>query len=343
MNGLPPEPRANPELVGHDHAARALAEAARSGRLHHAWLLAGPPGIGKATLAYRFARWLLAGQPPAPGDAPLALDPAHPVFRRVAAGAHADLLTIEPGTLQGSRKRADVINVDAARLIPAFMALTAAEGGWRVVVIDGAETMAAPAANALLKILEEPPPRAVLLVVTAAPGRLLPTIRSRCRRLDLFPLEDAALLPLLARWLPEMPAGERQALARLAGGAPGRALALAEEGGLELQALVEEVLGGLARPDPRQAHALADRLAGGSDATAFLAFFALLRRAIAAAVRQAARDPAAAPAWLAGRPLAEWSALWDRLGRLAAETDALNLDRRQAVLTGLGWLSAPGR
>ncbi|GGG21931.1 DNA polymerase III subunit delta' [Caldovatus sediminis] len=344
MSDLPPEPRANPDLAGHDHAARALEQAARSGRLHHAWLLAGPPGVGKATLAYRFARWLLAGPPPGEGAAPLALDPRHPVFRRVAAGAHADLLAIEPGTLQGSRKRADVINVDAARLIPAFMALTAAEGGWRVVVIDGAETMAAPAANALLKILEEPPPRAVLLVLTAAPGRLLPTIRSRCRRLDLFPLADAELLPLLARWLPDMAPGERQALACLAGGSPGRALALAEEGGLALQALVEEVLAGLARrPDPRQAHAVADRLAAGGDAAAFLTFFALLRQAIAAAIRLAARDAAAAPAWVARRPLAEWSALWDRLGRLAAETDALNLDRRQAVLTGLGWLSAPGR
>ncbi|MBX6375728.1 MAG: DNA polymerase III subunit delta' [Acetobacteraceae bacterium] len=346
MSDLPPlEPRANPDLVGHDHAARALEEAARSGRLHHAWLLAGPPGVGKATLAYRFARWLLAGAPPSPGGgaAPLALDPRHPVFRRVAAGAHADLLAIEPGTLQGSRKRADVINVDAARLIPSFMALTAAEGGWRVVIIDGAETMAAPAANALLKILEEPPPRAVLLVVTAAPGRLLPTIRSRCRRLDLFPLEDAALLPLLGRWLPDMPEAERRDLARLAGGSPGRALALAEEGGLALQALVEEVLAGLLRPDPRQAHAVADRLAAGNDTTAFLTFFSLLRQAIAAATRLAARDAAAAPAWVARRPLAEWSALWDRLGRLAAETDALNLDRRQAVLTGLGWLAAPGR
>ncbi len=167
---LPPEPRANPDLFGHADAARTLEEAARSGRLHHAWLIAGPPGLGKATLAYRFARWLLAGQPSAgqPSAArppagqpaapepppPLALDPRHPVFRRVAAGAHADLLTIEPGTLQGDRKRTDVINVDAARLIPGFMALTAAEGGWRVVVLDGAELMNPAAANALLKALD---------------------------------------------------------------------------------------------------------------------------------------------------------------------------------------------
>jgi DNA polymerase III subunit delta' len=333
---LPPEPRANPELHGHADAARTLEEAARSGRLHHAWLIAGPPGLGKATLAYHFARWLLAGRPP--GKEPLAVDPKDAVFRRVAASAHADLLTIEAGTLQGERKRSDVINVDAARLIPGFMALTAAEGGWRVVVLDGAELMNPAAANSVLKVLEEPPPRALLLLLSGAPGRLLPTIRSRCRRLDLSPLPDPVMLPLLARWLPEMPTGERQALARLAGGSPGRALALADGGGLEIQGLVDQVLASLTRPDPKLAHGVADRLGAQRDSAGFLTFMGLLRRAIATAARDAAREPAGAPAWLGLRPLAEWSALWDRLGHLAAETDALNLDRKQAVLTGLGWL-----
>lgn len=172
-----PEPRANPELFGHEAAADALVESALSGRLHHAWLMAGPAGIGKETLAWRFARWLLAGMPEAPkGKPPLYLEPSHPVFRRVAAESHADLLTIDADTLRGDRKRND-INVDAARLIPGFMNKTAAEGGWRVVVVDGVETMNLQAQNAILKVLEEPPARAILLLVSSAPARLLPTIR----------------------------------------------------------------------------------------------------------------------------------------------------------------------
>ena len=162
-----PEPRANPELFGHEAAADALVESALSGRLHHAWLMAGPAGIGKETLAWRFARWLLAGMPEAPKDKPpLYLEPSHPVFRRVAAESHADLLTIDADTLRGDRKRND-INVDAARLIPGFMNKTAAEGGWRVVVVDGVETMNLQAQNAILKVLEEPPARAILLLVSS--------------------------------------------------------------------------------------------------------------------------------------------------------------------------------
>ena len=325
------EPRANPDLIGHAEAAAALEAASRADRLHHAWLITGPEGVGKATLAYRFARFLLAGRPE--GAAPLHVPPESSVFRRIAAGAHADLLTIEAGTLQGDRKRNDVINVDAARLIPGFFALTAAEGGWRVVVVDGAELMMPPAANAILKVLEEPPPRAILLLVSSTPGRLLPTIRSRCRRLDLHPLGEEAMLPLLAQWLPAMGDAERRALVALAGGAPGRALQLAE-GGAAVQAMVADTL---AAPTPARAMQVADRLAADRGGAAFGLFFTLRRRALAEATAQAARG-GSAPGWMAGRPLADWAGLWDRLGRLAEETERLNLDRKQAVLTGLSWL-----
>jgi DNA polymerase-3 subunit delta' len=333
----PPEPRANPALVGQDEAALALDAAARADRLHHAWLIAGPEGVGKATLAYRFARFLLAGRPRAPaGEAPLFVPAESPVFRRIAAGAHADLLTIEPGTLQGDRKRSDVINVEAARLIPGFMALTAAEGGWRVVVLDGAELMNPAAANAILKALEEPPPRAVLLLVSSAPGRLLPTIRSRCRRLDLPPLPAPALLPLLGAWLPEVATEGRAALAQLAGLSPGRALRLHEAGGLAVQAMVDDIL---AEPDARRAMAAADKLAADREGRAFALFFTLLRRRVAEATAAAGRG-SPAPGWVAARPLADWAGLWDRLGRLADETERLNLDRKQAALTALSWLAA---
>lgn len=334
---LPPEPRANPELVGHDDPARTLEEAARSGRMHHAWLIAGPAGVGKATLAYRFARWLLAGLPPEmPGQAPLFLAPDHPVFRRVAAGAHADLFTLAPST--GASGKKEVLRAEDARAAVRFLAHTAAEGGWRVVVMEDAEradNLAVP--NILLKTLEEPPPRTVLLILSSQPDRLLPTIRSRCRRLDLFPLPEPAMAGLLTGWLPERPEAERKDLARIADGCPGRALTLAEGEGLALQAMVEEVLSQLPRLDPRKAHEIADRVAGRRDAAALSVFMGLLRRELATALRQAGRGAAAAP-WIAGRSLAEWSTLWDKLGRLADETERLNLDRKQAVLTGLSWL-----
>ncbi len=189
---IPPEPRANPELIGHDDAARTLEEAACSGRLHHAWLIAGPPGVGKATLAYRFARWLLAGMPASPpGRVPLFLPEGDPVFRRVSAGAHADLFTMAPNT--GEKGKKEVLRAEDARAAVRFLAMTAAEGGWRAVVVeelDRAEREVVP--NILLKTLEEPPPRTVQLLVTSAPDRLLPTIRSRCRRLDLLPLPESA-------------------------------------------------------------------------------------------------------------------------------------------------------
>lgn len=331
------DPRANPDLVGHEAAARVLEAAARSGRLHHAWLLAGPPGIGKATLAWRFARWLLAGMPE--GGAPLHVDPASAVFRRVAADTHADCFTLEPNTGERGTKR--VLRVEDARAAVRFLTQTAAEGGWRVVVLDEAERAdQAAVQNTLLKTLEEPPPRTVLLVACSAPQRLLPTIRSRCRRLDLNPLPGPEMEVVLARLLPGMAAAERDRLAALAAGSPGRALALAEAGGLELQGMVEQVLAALAKGGAPRDHALADRLAMDRSGGAFGIFMGLLRGAIAAGLRDAARS-GAGPAWVGRHPLAVWASLWDRLGTLADDTERLNLDRKQAVLTGLSWLARP--
>ena len=321
---MPPEPRANPHLFGHEGAEAALAGAARAGRLAHAWLVTGPPGIGKATLCWRFARWLLAGMPPGAG---LAVEPDHPAFRRVAAGAHPDALLLAPTEEAGKRR---IIKVEEAREARRFLTLTAAEGGWRAVIVDHADTLATEGANAILKTLEEPPPRTVLLLATAAPGRLLPTIRSRCRRLDLAPLDAAAMRAALAALAPE---ADAQRLIPLADGAPGQALALAQGEGVELAALAQATLDGLARSGGKEAHALADRVAG-RDAMAFAPFFAALDRAAAASLRQAARG-GTPPAWLAGRPLAAGVEALGELRRLAEEAERLALDRRQAVLVAL--------
>jgi DNA polymerase-3 subunit delta' len=335
-----PEPRENPRLFGHAAAERMLAGALAAGRMHHAWLIAGPSGVGKATLAYRFARRLLAGIPP--GGAPdLALDQADPVFRRVAAASHADLRTIARGIDPRTKRLRGEISVDDVRAAGGFLRLTPAEGGWRVVVIDRADELNRNAANALLKMLEEPPPRAVLLLVCDAPGRMLPTIRSRCRRLTLRPLDEAAMEAALAFLLPDQDEPARARLAALADGSPGRALTLAEAEGLRIGTLVDEVLAALAEGGtlgPARAYAVADALGRTDDA--FATFMELLRAGIAGAVRDALRGVAEAPqSRLAARlPPAAWSAAWSRLGEIQADTARLNLDKRQAVVTGLGLL-----
>jgi len=334
-----PEPRANPLLVGHAVAEAVLLDALRSGRMHHAWLIAGPSGIGKATLAFRFARRLLAGMP-GPGET-LTLDPAHPVFRRVAAGSHADLLTVERAYDEKRKRTRTQIAVDDIRKINGFMGLTPAEGGWRVVVVDGAEDMNQNAANALLKVLEEPPPRAVLLLACDAPGRLLPTVRSRCRRLRLSPLETSDMDRLLASYLPQMAAEERGRLAALGEGSPGRALALAEEEGLRLAGLVDEIMGELPALRPARGYEVADAL--GRSETAFSTFMDLLRSSLSTAVRQAVRGHAAPEQarLVAARPLDAWGDVWHALTRLQDETERFNLDKRQAILSSLSLLRGP--
>ncbi len=336
-----PEPRANPILLGHSQAEATILDAIHAERMHHAWLITGSEGVGKATLAFRFARRLLAGSLLAGHDADdtLHLDPAHPVFRRVAASAHADLLTIERVFNEKTRRMKTQIAVDDVRRINGFMSLTPAEGGWRVVVLDGAEELNAASANALLKILEEPPPRAILLLVCAAPGRLLPTIRSRCRRLRLTSLADEPMHRLLSQYLPELGDHERGRLVALAEGAPGRALMLAEDEGLKLALLVDQLLADLPAVPASRGYEVADAIGRGE--TGFSTFMDLLRANVAAAVRDSVRgraDPAQARL-VALRPLDAWGELWQGLTRLQDETERFALDKRQAITAGIGMLA----
>ena len=335
-----PHPRANPLLLGHEAAEHTMLDALRSGRMHHAWLLTGAEGIGKATLAYRFARCLLAGRLPESmeGDS-LALDPAHPVFRRIVAGGHADLLTVERMADPKTKRLKRDIAIDDVRAINGFMALTAAEGGWRVAIVDGAENLNATSAHALLKVLEEPPSRAVLLLVCAAPGRLPPTIRSRCRHLRLSPLNDTVMRTLLACYLPEQDQESRDRLVSLAEGSAGRALAMADEGGIAVAALVDGLLSALPDLPPSRGYEVADAL-GRNDA-GFGLFMDQLCGGIAALVRDTVRGRADPEQQRLAtlRPLEAWEELWQGLMRLREETERFALDKRQALVACVGMLT----
>ncbi len=321
------EPRANPHFRGHEAAVASLYHAAMSGRLHHGWLISGAPGIGKATLAFRFARWLLAGGT----TADLSLPPSAPAFRRVAAATHPDLFTVERRVKDKTDKLQSVIVIETVREAIQFMHHTPSEGGWRVVIVDGAEDMNPQTANALLKILEEPPARAILLLVTAAPGRLLPTIRSRCRALALSPLPDADVAALLEDYAPELGPEECRRLVGLAEGSIGTALTFAAEGGVALAGLVDEVLA--APVSPARAQSIADTVARATEGTDhFETFFTLLRAGIAGNTRAAARA-GQPPARLAGDV-----ALWQEFGKLEREVVGLNLDKRAAVIVALSQL-----
>jgi len=322
--------------LGHAAAEATLAEAMRSGRMHHAWLLTGPEGVGKATLAFRFARRLLAGMP---AGASLALDEKDKVFRRVAAGSHADLLTVERKWDPKLKRVRGEIVIDDVRKVTEFLHLTPAEGGWRVVVVDGAEDLNRNAANGLLKILEEPPPRAVVLLVCSAAGRLLPTMRSRCRRLRMDALDDGVMTDLLARYLPDTAEEERGRLVTLGERSVGRALALADGGGVAVADLVGKVLDSLPNVTAKRAHEVADAL--GRDEDAFSTFMDLTRAGVAAAVRAVARgwaDPDQARL-VGARPLAAWVDVWHGLSHLQTETEAFHLDKRQAILAGCALLA----
>ncbi len=300
----------------------ALYGAAASGRLHHAWLIGGQEGIGKATLAYRFARWLLAGAK----TPDLYVDPSTPAFKRVAANTHADLLTIDRRFDEKRKKMQGEIVIDTVHEVGKFLRLTAGEGGWRVVVVDGAEDMNRNAANALLKLLEEPPKQAILLLVSHAPGRLLPTIRSRCRSINLSPLAEADVASLLAAQAPELPPEDRRRIAGLAEGSIGRALTLAAEDGVAMAALVDEAL--TAPVKPARAQAMADAAARSEDG--FDVFMSLLRTGIAATARRRAKGGAGA---LAGQVT-----LWQDFGKLEREVQNLNLDKRAAIIVALSQL-----
>ena len=243
----------------------------------------------------------------------------------MASGGHADLLTVERAYDPRRRRLRGEIVVEDTREIGTFLRLTPAEGGWRVVIVDGADEMNRNAANALLKILEEPPRRALLVLAAHSPGRLLPTIRSRCRHMPLSALPAATVRALLARYCPELDDAAAEAVTGLAEGSIGRALDLAGSGGIELHQTIAAMLG-RRRLDPLALHAFADRLARADGEDNYRTVEDLLRQHLARRATEAARGGRREEA-------ARWAGLRDDIGNQFARTDGLNLDRKQTVLS----------
>jgi DNA polymerase III subunit delta' len=353
------EPRANPLLIGQDEAVARLESFHRSGRLPHAMILSGPRGVGKATLAFRFARWLLAQgssggdlfDAPEPGPG-LAVDPADPVFRRVASAGHPDLMTLER-TVNDKGKLREEIVIEDARAVGSFLRLTPAEGGWRIVVVDAADELNRNSANALLKILEEPPRQALLLLVSHAPGSLLPTIRSRCRTVPLRSLDDVEVAELLRRYRAGLDPAEEGMLVRLAEGSVGRALDLADAGGAKLYRELVALFADLPRLDVPALHGLGERLARNDAAEEFRTVADLIGWWLARMVRGAAKgalppeivpgEGAAMRRLLDRAGLEQWVALWEKITLLFAQADGLALDRKQVVLTAFLDFAATAR
>ena len=262
-------------IIGQDRAVGQFAEAWASRRLHHAWLLAGPRGVGKASFAAAAARRVLADAAGPPIDLPGIDYPAdHPMVKLVDAGSHPDMRWLERLPKEKGEGLARDITVDQVRKLGQFLSLKPAMSDWRAVVIDSMDDLAGPGANALLKILEEPPPNSLFFLVAHAHGRLLPTIRSRCRRLDFKPLADDAMTSILEREAPDLKEGERARVVALSAGSAGRAIALAELG---LAKLEDEALAILRHGDPtnQRRSGLAMELGKKGSAERYAAFLEL--------------------------------------------------------------------
>ena len=333
----PPHPRETNAWFGHQAAEQSILDAYRGGRMPHAWLIGGPHGIGKATLAYRTARFVLAhpdpGSPSVQSVQSLALPADHRIARLVAAQGHPDLLVLDRRA-DDEGKVPTVIPVERARKLVAFLGSTPREAGWRVVIVDSADELNVQGANTMLKLVEEPPPRALILIVSHAPGRLLATIRSRCRGLVLRPLPAAdvgrAVSAALGRDAEE--AAVQKAVAA-SEGSVARAVALMGGPLLAIRDRVIELLDRLPSTDPRGLHALGESLER-ADRVVLATFVDAVRDWLSARLARDLRGGV-----LPGRGPARLAQAWQDINTAALDAEMYNLERKPLVFKMFGSLA----
>ncbi len=332
-----PHPRTTNVLAGHAMAEAALLAAYRSGRVPHAFLFVGAKGIGKATLAYRLARFVLAHPDPAAADVQaattLAVDPSHPVARRVAAQAHGDLLVLERTANEKGVLRQQIAVEDVRRTVT-FFGSTAGEGGWRIAIVDAVDELNRSGANALLKVLEEPPQRALLLLISHTLARVPPTLRSRCRIVTLRPLALAEVAAAVAAAMESPPTDpEVGAAAAAADGSVARAVAFLDADALALRQQALDLLDRLPALDANALHALGDAIAG-TDPQPLAAFVDTVN------------------AWLSRRldrredeigRLTRLAEAWERINQAARDAETYNLERKPLVFSVFGLLAEATR
>jgi len=331
------EPYANPYLIGHDDEVKLFLSAYNSGALHHGWLITGDEGIGKATLAYKIARFLLSAEA---GKTYSSLDvaPDSPIFAQVAQKSHPDFKVLErdfidtdkkkllkaikqgdavDDVMLGSLKRSQVIKVEDVRDVVSFLMKKSFNDNWRVVIVDSADDLNTSSANALLKILEEPPLKSILLLISHNPARLLPTIRSRCAKLALSPLMPAEVASLLRRYMPELSEKEVKGLAEISGGSIGRAMRYAENDALSLYEDIQKVCYAGAKADGELLTDLASRAATDEDS------WALFSELVFKFMRSYMADCADKRAFYE---------VYQGVLKVLDETERLNMDKKLAAL-----------
>lgn len=347
------EPRSNAGFIGHKGKEQFIIDLANKDTMPHALVLAGPKGIGKATFGYRIARALLKKGIPDPDQgglfgeeepAPLEslyVAPDDPVFTKLASGGHPDFVALERPMDDRKGKRKDALDIDTVRKVAPFLRMTSSDGGWRIVLIDDADTMNRNAQNAVLKVLEEPPKNTLLILICHRAGALIPTIRSRCRFIAFDPLSNEEVIELLRKEYPGEPAADLDRIARIAEGSVGRAMKLMDEGGLDTVQSIIDILHYWEKWDWTLVHHLSDTLGRAGQDTAYKNFTSLLEWIMGEMLFAKARGDIALEAPLDHQPLRnmlshysleDWTKICDNLRTHFETFDRSNLDKRQAVL-----------
>ncbi|WP_026606327.1 DNA polymerase III subunit delta' [Methylocapsa acidiphila] len=340
-----PHPRETYAFFGHAEAEAELLHAYRSGRLAQAFVIGGPPGVGKATLAWRFARFLLADAEIARTHGDLAQDlfvpREHPVAGQIESLSHPDLFLLRRAWNEKTKKHFTEIRVDDVRSAIHMFHQGAGRGGYRVCIVDSAEDLNASGANALLKLIEEPPPRSIFLIVAHRPHRILPTIRSRCVKIALRPLGSLDMTRIVTELGPPWSEPDAAALEAAIGRCQGsmRDLLRLLGGGVDIDADVHRLLDRLPAVDWRSVHSLAERVAPRDRSDDFETLLVAVLDWLDDRLRRSAQ----AGEGDALRRLAPYAEVWEKAAETAREIETLNLDRRPLVFSILAELAAAAR